>query len=70
MLAESKLPCYLAIAEADGDQGNHLLLARRKQLEPAGIDHPQRRYLVYDFNEVLQLLTVGPNLPLVNAGGW
>ena len=67
MFAELEFVSYFPITEPVGNQGDYLLFPRRQQLEPAGIHHPQGRHLGYDFDEVLQLLIVDPQLPLMNA---
>src|SRR2546426_5655233 len=67
MFAETEFVGHFTIAEPVGHQSHHLLLARGQQLKSAGVHHTQRRHMSYDFNEVLQLLAVGPHLPLVNA---
>src|SRR5277367_3793901 len=67
VLTESELARHFAIAESIRDQSYDLLLARRKQPDSSGVHHPQRRHLGYDFDQVLQLLTVGPHLSLMNT---
>jgi hypothetical protein len=67
VFAKAELARNLAIAEPICNQGHDLLLARGKQSSSVSVNHPQTRYLGYGLDQILQLLTIGPHLSLMNA---
>ena len=67
VLAQAEFAGNIAIGQSIGHQGDDLLLARGEQFGVLGIHHAQRGHLGHNFQQVLQLLAVGPDLSLVHA---
>lgn len=68
VLAEIELDGDLAIAESFGDEGDDLLFAGREQVAALRVEHAQRRDFRDEFENVIQLLSVGPDLSGGDAG--
>ena len=62
VLAKAQFPGGVAIAQAFGDEGDHLFLARGKHLPAAGIKNPQRRHTGDQVDQESHLFCVGPDL--------
>ncbi len=62
VLAEVKLAGSVAIAEAFGDEGDDLLLARGEELVAGGIENAKRRHLRDQVKQEVHLFRVDPDL--------
>jgi hypothetical protein len=58
---------FLTVAEALGHQGDNLLFAGSQEAVPGNVKHSQRRNLGDQFEDVVELLSIRPDLSRGNA---
>lgn len=64
MLAEIQFAGNLAVAQSLGDECDNLFLAGSEQIISPGVEHSQRRNFRHEFDDVVELPGVSPNLPV------